>query len=207
MERTFYQVYLPHGALVSIQSCPSRQPLPFLLDPLPMLSKSASWQGSSCSEFSHHSLLIPAAHECMSSHWCMSRGSAPERLCTFAPSSIELQGHPNSPGLWRISGKKKVVYELCKSAKKNSDWNQQFWNVDLLETVQGGWKLTHLYLASFISDSVTFLAVGPFLFCGQKALRYSWGWELTYHLTTHCWSYVWYVLKEVESLAISAMSL
>lgn len=78
--------------------------------------------------------------------------------------------------------KKKVVYELCKSAKKNSDWNQQFWNVYLLETVQGGWKLTHLYLASFISDSVTFLAVGPFLFYGQKALRYSWGWELTYHL-------------------------
>lgn len=117
MERTFYQVYLPHGALVSIQSCPARQPLPFLLDPLPMLSKSASWQGSSCSEFSHHSLLIPAAHECMSSHWCMSRGSAPERLCTFAPSSIELQGHPNSPGLWRISGKKKSgvwVVQVCK---------------------------------------------------------------------------------------------
>lgn len=193
---------------MSIQPCPAHQPLPFLLDPLPMLSISASCQGSSCSEFPHHSLHIPAAHECLSSRWCMSRGSAPERLCTLAPSSIELQGHPDFPGLWRISGKKKVVYELCKSAKKKSDWNQQFWNVYLLETVQGGWKLTHLYLASFISDTVwpSWLLVLSF-FVARKLLDIAevGNWPLT--LTTHCQIYVWYVLKEVESLTISAMSL
>lgn len=144
MERTFYQVYLPHGVLVSIQSCPAHQPLPFLLDPLSMLSKSASWQGSSCSEFPHHSLHIPAAHECLSSRWCMSRGSAPERLCTLAPSSIELQGHPDSPGLWRISGKKKKWCMSCASLQRKNQTEISsfemctFWK---LFRVAGSWPI------------------------------------------------------------------
>lgn len=78
--------------------------------------------------------------------------------------------------------KKKVVCELCKFAKKNSVWNQQFWNMYLLETVQGGWMLSHLYLASFVSDTACDLGHWPFPFCGKRALRYSWGWELTHHL-------------------------
>lgn len=109
-------------------------------------------------------------------HTDACHGAQHQRDCTLAPTSIEFQGHPESPGLWRISEKKSGVW-VVQVCKEKFRLKSAVLKCVPLETVQGGWMLTHLYLASFISDSVTFLAIGPSLFCGQKALRYSWGWE------------------------------